>query len=115
MQLVAGEYLVIAEAGDANNAAPPVLQGQLFHYEGSPNRYGLPAFYGLHVWAWKDNPSGMFSSWNPRVSCESYDPPDRTSVVSGKSVSVRLDLGGRRMRKKKITIIKINTKRQIKH
>src|SRR3546814_7280148 len=56
MQLVAVEYLVIAEAWDANNAAPPVLQGQLFHYEGSPNRYGLPAFYGLHVWAWKDNP-----------------------------------------------------------
>ncbi|MGQ4659527.1 hypothetical protein [Lysobacter sp. F6437] len=75
MQLVAVEYLVIAEAWDAANASPPVLQGQLFHYQGSPNRYGLPAFYGLHVWAWKHNPSGMYSSWNPRVSCESYDPP----------------------------------------
>src|SRR3546814_11212303 len=38
MQLVAVEYLVIAEAWDANNAAPPVLQGQLFHYERSEGR-----------------------------------------------------------------------------
>src|SRR3546814_12219808 len=75
MQLVAVEYLVIAEAWDANNAAPTVLQGQLFHYEGSPNRYGLHAFYDLHVWEWKDNPRGMFSRWNRRVSCESSEPP----------------------------------------
>lgn len=74
LRLVAVEYLVIAEAWDAANSTPPVLEGQLFHYEGSPNRYGLPAFYGLHVWAWKANPSGMFASWNPRVSCEAYNP-----------------------------------------
>src|SRR3546814_7865061 len=30
-------------------------------------------------------------------------PPDRKSVVSGKSVSVRVDLGGRRIIKKKTT------------
>ena len=29
-----------------------------------------PAFYELHVWAWRDNPSGVFVDWNPRVSCE---------------------------------------------
>jgi hypothetical protein len=39
---------------------------------GAPNRYGLPAFYELHVWAWKTNPSGMFADWNPRVSCEEF-------------------------------------------
>src|SRR3546814_15851694 len=32
------------------------------------------------------------------------DKKDRKSVVSGKSVSVRVDLGGRRLLKKKITI-----------
>src|SRR3546814_16826630 len=32
------------------------------------------------------------------------DPADRTSVVSGKSVSVRVDLGGRRIIQKKKTI-----------
>ena len=72
MRLVAVEYLVIAEAWHAANEAPPVLAGQSFHYSGSPNRYGLPPFYALHVWAWKDNPSGMYVDWNPKVTCENY-------------------------------------------
>jgi hypothetical protein len=29
-----------------------------------------PAFYELHVWAWRDNPHGAFVDWNPAVSCE---------------------------------------------
>ena len=48
------------------------LTGQSFHYTGSPNRYGIPAFDALHVWAWKLNPHGMFADWNPGVSCEEY-------------------------------------------
>ena len=72
LQLVAVEYVVIADAWNANHQTPPVLMGQLFNYVGAPNRYGLPAFYELHVWAWKSNPSGMFADWNPRVSCEEY-------------------------------------------
>jgi hypothetical protein len=50
-----------------------MLFGQTFHLVGSPNRYGIPAFYELHVWAWKYNPSGMFYEWNPRVSCTPRD------------------------------------------
>jgi hypothetical protein len=68
--LVAVEFLVLAEDWDAINASPPVLEGQLFHFNGSPNRYGLPPFYELHVWAWKHNPSGVFADWNPNVTCE---------------------------------------------
>jgi hypothetical protein len=26
----------------------------------------------LHVWAWKGNPKGAFSDWNPQVSCVEY-------------------------------------------
>jgi hypothetical protein len=74
LRLVAVEYIVFAEAWDAANPTPPVLLGQQFHYNSSPNRYGLPAFYELHVWAWKDNPHGMFTDWNPTVSCEKYAP-----------------------------------------
>jgi hypothetical protein len=74
LRLLGVEYLVIAEAWHAKNAAPPVLMGQHFQYVGSPNRYGLPAFYELHVWAWRDNPNGMFVDWNPRVSCEEFAP-----------------------------------------
>jgi hypothetical protein len=72
MGLVGVEYVVIAEAWDAKHDTPPMLMGQLFHYVGSPNRYGLPAFYELHVWAWQSNPNGMFSDFNSKVSCEEY-------------------------------------------
>jgi hypothetical protein len=72
LQLVGVEYVVIAEAWHTKHEAPPVLMGQLFNYVGAPNRYGIPAFYELHVWAWKNNPSGMFADWNPRVSCEDF-------------------------------------------
>jgi hypothetical protein len=71
-ELLGVEYVVIAEAWHARNEAPPVLMGQLFNYVGSPNRYGIPAFYELHVWAWKANPSGAFADWNPTVSCDDY-------------------------------------------
>jgi hypothetical protein len=72
LQIVGVEYVVIAEAWDANHETPPSLMGQVFHYVGAPNRYRIPAFYELHVWAWKQNPNGMFTDWNPKVSCEDY-------------------------------------------
>lgn len=72
LRLVGVEYVVIAEAWDANHETPPTLMGQVFHYVGAPNRYRIPAFYELHVWAWKKNPNGMFTDWNPKVSCENY-------------------------------------------
>jgi hypothetical protein len=72
LQLVGVEYIVMAADWDAHHDAPPVLMGQLFNYSGAPNRFRIPAFYELHVWAWKSNPNGMFADWNPRVSCEDY-------------------------------------------
>jgi hypothetical protein len=42
---------------------------------GSPNRYGIPAFYELHIWAWKDNPRGTFADFNPNVTCDEYTTP----------------------------------------
>lgn len=70
--LVGVEYLVLADDWNANNPSPPVLMGQVFNLNGSPNRYGMPAFFELHVWAWKTNPNGVFADWNPSVSCEGY-------------------------------------------
>jgi hypothetical protein len=69
LKLVALEYLVFKEGWDAVNESAPSLFGHDFGVVESPNRYGLPAFYELHVWLWKQNPSGMFYEWNPRVSC----------------------------------------------
>ena len=73
LRLVGVEYVVLADDRHANQEAPPMLMGQLFNYVGSPNRYGIPAFYELHVWAHKHNPNGMFADWNPHVSCEEYN------------------------------------------
>ena len=71
-RLVGVEYIVFADVWHLNHAlnAPPVLEGQLLHFVDSPNRFGLPAHYELHVWAWRDNPKGVFVDWNPSVSCE---------------------------------------------
>ena len=76
LELVGVEYVVIAEAWDASHDTPPSLQGQVFNFVGAPNRYRIPAFYELHVWAWKSNPSGTFSDWNPKVVCDEYTSDD---------------------------------------
>ena len=69
LRLVAVEYLVFQAAWDAENADPPALFGQEFDVVTAPNRYGVPAFYALHAWIWKPNPSGLLTAWNPSVSC----------------------------------------------
>jgi hypothetical protein len=71
-RLIGADYLVLAEAWHANNAAPPELMGQLLHLFEAPNRFGLPAFYTLHVWAWKENPTGTFVNWHSNVSCDAF-------------------------------------------
>jgi hypothetical protein len=72
-RLVGADFLVFAADWHGKNAGTPQLEGQLMHLIESPNRYGLPAFYTLHVWAWKDNPTGMFVNWHAKVSCDSFD------------------------------------------
>ena len=69
-RLVGVEFIAPAPAWDPQHDSPPVLEGQVFHFNGSPNRYRIPAFYELHVWAWRDNPKGTFVDWNTRVSCD---------------------------------------------
>jgi hypothetical protein len=61
MALVAVEYVTFK--------GPASLGGQLFNFNGAPNRYGLDPFYELHVWAWKANPRGPFADMNPDVTC----------------------------------------------
>ena len=72
LRLIGADYLVLASAWDAAHTAPPELMGQLFHFFESPNRFGLPAFYTLHVWAWKESPTGSFVNWHSNVSCNAY-------------------------------------------
>jgi hypothetical protein len=83
LHLAALEYVVIKSDWDANHPgpppslgvgvrtppAPPWLFGHEFNFTDAPNRYGLPPFYSLHAWIWKDNPMGTFEMWNPSVTC----------------------------------------------
>jgi hypothetical protein len=69
-QLVGVEYILDATTWLKSHATPPVLEGQVFQLVASPNRFNLPTFFELHVWAWRENPLGAFVDWNTRVSCE---------------------------------------------
>ena len=67
-RLVGVEYVILYDHWP-REAAPPELFGQQFV---QVDGFGL---WGLHVWAWKENPSGVFAPWNPDVSCEHAPVP----------------------------------------
>jgi hypothetical protein len=67
LRLVALEYIVFA--ANWTNAAPPSMFARSFDYTPAPNRFGIPAFWSLHAWVFKNNPSGNVMAWNPRVNC----------------------------------------------
>jgi hypothetical protein len=77
LRLIGADYLVFADVWHATHAGTPELMGQLLHLFEAPNRFGLPAFYTLHVWAWKDNPNGTFVNWHPKVSCDGFTGQNR--------------------------------------
>ena len=77
-RLVGVEFIVLDSVwqnqhppGALRDAAipPPALEGNLLNLVPAPNRYGLPTFWEIHVWAWEDNPNGSFADWNSRVTC----------------------------------------------
>ena len=65
-RFVGVEFIAAASTVDPG----PSLEGHLLNYVGEPNRYGLPAFFEMHVWAWEDNPKGNFVDWNTNVTCD---------------------------------------------
>jgi hypothetical protein len=70
MTLVGVEFILDAANWlAANNNTPPVLNGQVFNFVGAPNRFNIPSFFELHVWAWRENPQGSFVDWNNHVTC----------------------------------------------
>lgn len=77
MRLVGVEYIVLAGdwAQKHPDGSPPALDGNLLNLVSAPNRYGLPAFFELHVWAWEQNPLGSFADWNTHVTCEHQPVP----------------------------------------
>ncbi|HSZ09755.1 MAG TPA: hypothetical protein VK794_14535 [Steroidobacteraceae bacterium] len=74
LRLVGVEFIILAQVWQTQipkgSTATPELEGHLMNFVDFPNRYGLPAFYELHVWAWEHNPVGSFADWNTQVSCD---------------------------------------------
>lgn len=71
LRLVGVEFIVDAATWlKSHNNTPPVLEGQVLQLVAAPNRFNLPTFFELHVWAWQNNPLGAYVDWNTRVSCE---------------------------------------------
>ena len=71
LRLVGVEYIIPVDAWASKHpGGPPNIDGHLTNLVGAPNRYGLPSFYELHVWAWEHNPDGNFVDWNRLVSCD---------------------------------------------
>ena len=46
----------------------PVIPAELHHYD-------------LQVWLWKNNPSGIFKSFNPTVTCDAVPAAQRQSMI----------------------------------
>lgn len=73
MKLVGMEYIVpIEEWKKAGHNVDdpedrPELLGQKF------TQHSALPIYKLHIWLWRENPSGMFKDWNPKVSCAAAD------------------------------------------
>jgi hypothetical protein len=74
MNLVGVEYIVFKDAWErvhGAGAAPPKVLGQtvpLSTHAFVPGGPEIP-HYELHVWLHSQNPNGMFSHWNPSISC----------------------------------------------
>lgn len=37
--------------------------------------------YSLHIWLWRENPSGMYAPWNPDVSCQYAEESDDKALL----------------------------------
>jgi hypothetical protein len=63
LRLVGVEYIVPYTFVSRSSPAPELF-GRKF------SQVDAFQLWGLHAWVWKENPSGIFTSWNPTVGCE---------------------------------------------
>lgn len=63
-QLNGVEYIV-PYTSRPRDATPPQIMGQ------DLKRADRLQLWYLHVWIWRENPSGVFADWNPAVHCPS--------------------------------------------
>ena len=62
MKLVGLEYIVPIPAWTGTE--PPSLVGESYM------RMDALGIYALHIWLWQNNPDGLYTPWNPDVTCD---------------------------------------------
>ena len=79
LQLVAVENLVFVKPWEAaGNKARPTFHGTPYNYMADvpetkiDEGHLFEPHYDLHVWLYRDNPAGIFSQFNPAVSCAAH-------------------------------------------
>jgi len=87
VQLVAVENLVFAAAWEAlGKRGPPKFHGHPYVLlKDNPETrvdeaHGWAPHYELHAWVFRENPSGMYSEFNPRVTCQ-YNKPSPQAMT----------------------------------
>ena len=80
MTLVAVENLVFQESWRAaGNTEPPTFHGVAYDAMADDpateldEAHKFQPHYDRHVWVFRDNPNGVFTPFNPAVSCEHHD------------------------------------------
>ena len=81
LQLVGVENLVFEKSWKAaGHAQPPSFHGVAFdHMVDDPatkidEAHGFMPHFDRHVWVFRDNPNGVFSQYNPNVTCKYAKP-----------------------------------------
>jgi hypothetical protein len=89
LQLVAVENLVFAAAWHAaGHAEPPTFHGVPYDsMKDDPatavdEAHMFAPHYDRHVWIYRDNPNGVFTPFNPAVSCASHRGPHEHTMHS---------------------------------
>ena len=79
LELIGVENVVFKKSWDeAGNTAPPVFSGHSYiEMADDPatevdEAHTFAPHSELHVWAFRDNPSGAFEPFNPEVTCEHF-------------------------------------------
>ena len=79
LELVAVENLVFMKAWEAaGNTAPPVFQNvpynRMVDDPATPldEAHHFEAHYDLHVWLFRENPSGLYAQFNPAMTCQHH-------------------------------------------
>ena len=72
LQLVAVEFIVPYSIAPREGPAPRLFEQDFVHNDAFQ-------IWMLHAWIFKNNPSGMFASWNPNVNCDAVAASQRMS------------------------------------